>query len=106
VPILESITAMSGRFGDAFRLLSTRLVESPQMMSVSPGMGAGQAGRYFSREDYYLREAELGDNSRWLGQGTEALGLQGPVGEAEFRALCRGEDPAGDPGGRDPGGRT
>ena len=65
------------------------------MMSVSPGMVAEQAGRYFSREDYYLREAELGDNSRWIGKGGEALGLEGPVGEAEFRALCRGEDPAG-----------
>jgi conjugative relaxase-like TrwC/TraI family protein len=66
------------------------------MMSISPGMGAEQAGRYFSREDYYLREAELGDNSRWLGKGAEELGLEGPVGEEEFRALCQGETPAGD----------
>jgi len=65
------------------------------MMSISPGMGAEQAGRYFLREDYYLREAELGDNSRWLGKGAEELRLEGSVGEEKFRALCRGEDPAG-----------
>ena len=65
------------------------------MFSVSPGMSAGQAGGYFSREDYYLREAEQGENSQWFGKGAKELGLSGPVGEEEFRALCRGEDPAG-----------
>jgi len=29
------------------------------MLSVSRGMSAGQAGGYFSREDYYLKEEEL-----------------------------------------------
>jgi conjugative relaxase-like TrwC/TraI family protein len=65
------------------------------MMSVSPAMGAGQAGGYFSREDYYLRGAKQGRNSRWCGEGASALGLDGEVSEPEFRALCRGEDPAG-----------
>lgn len=65
------------------------------MLSISPGMSAGQAGGYFSREDYYLRDAELGSNSRWCGEGARALGLEGPVREEDFRALCRGEDPAG-----------
>ncbi|GFO68683.1 hypothetical protein GMLC_22620 [Geomonas limicola] len=58
-------------------------------------MGAEQAGRYFSREDYYLREAEQGEISRWLGHGARERGLDGPVGEGEFHALCRGEDPDG-----------
>jgi conjugative relaxase-like TrwC/TraI family protein len=66
------------------------------MMSVSPGMGAGQAGRYFSREDYYLRGDQTGGNSQWLGKGARELGLDGPVGEEEFRALCRGQDPSGE----------
>ena len=65
------------------------------MMSVSPGMGAGHAGGYFSREDYYLRGTEEGRNCQWYGKGAEALGLDGAVSEEEFRALCRGEDPAG-----------
>jgi len=65
------------------------------MFSVSPGMSAGQAGCYFYREDYYFREAEQGENSLWFGKGAEELELSGSVGEEEFRALCRGEDPAG-----------
>jgi len=66
------------------------------MLSLSPAMTAGQAGGYFSREDYYLREAELADNSRWCGEGARALGLEGPVQEEDFRALCRGETPGGE----------
>jgi conjugative relaxase-like TrwC/TraI family protein len=66
------------------------------MLSISPAMGAGQACGYFSREDYYLREAEQGDNSRWCGEGARELGLSGPIGEEEFRALCRGESPEGE----------
>lgn len=65
------------------------------MMSISPGMSAGHAGGYFSREDYYLHGDDLGENSLWLGKGSRELGLAGPVREEEFRALCRGEDPAG-----------
>jgi conjugative relaxase-like TrwC/TraI family protein len=66
------------------------------MLSMSPAMSAGQAGGYFSREDYYLREVEQGGNSRWCGEGTASLELEGPVHEEEFRALCRGENPAGE----------
>ena len=64
------------------------------MMSISKPMNAKQAGGYFTREDYYLGGAGEG-NSRWCGRGAGELGLEGPVGEGEFRALCRGEDPAG-----------
>ncbi|GFO62684.1 relaxase domain-containing protein [Geomonas paludis] len=65
------------------------------MMSISPSMTAGHAGGYFSREDYYLGGDSLGENSLWVGKGSQDLGLHGPVREEEFRALCRGEDPAG-----------
>ena len=64
------------------------------MMSVSPGMSAGQAGGYFSREDYYLKGADQGEHSRWLGKGAESLKLSGQIREEEFRALCEGRDPA------------
>ncbi|WP_162604683.1 MobF family relaxase [Geomonas edaphica] len=66
------------------------------MMSISPGMAAGQAGGYFSREDYYLRGIENEGRSHWFGRGARALGLEGPVTEESFRALCRGENPEGD----------
>jgi conjugative relaxase-like TrwC/TraI family protein len=62
------------------------------MMSVSKGRTAEHAGGYFSKEDYYLRGAEQGRNSRWCGEGAGALGLDGRVGVEDFRALCRGED--------------
>jgi conjugative relaxase-like TrwC/TraI family protein len=65
------------------------------MLSISPAMTAGHAGGYFAKEDYYLRDAELGQNSGWCGEGARELGLEGPVREEDFRALCRGEDPAG-----------
>lgn len=65
------------------------------MMSIPPGMSAGHAGGYFSREDDYLRGDALGDNSLWAGRGSRELGLEGPVREDEFRALCRGETPSG-----------
>ena len=64
-------------------------------MSLSPGMSAGHAGGYFSKEDYYLKGEDLGENSLWVGKGSRELGLEGQVREKEFRALCRGEDPAG-----------
>ena len=64
------------------------------MMSISKGMNAGQAGGYFSKEDYYLKGVEQGDNSLWVGKGSEALGLAGEVRERDFRAVCRGEEPA------------
>jgi conjugative relaxase-like TrwC/TraI family protein len=67
---------------------------SGTMMSISKPMNAKQAGKYFTKEDYYLGGAGEG-NSRWCGRGAGELGLEGPVGEGEFRALCRGEDPAG-----------
>ncbi|WP_281275042.1 MobF family relaxase [Geomonas oryzae] len=62
-------------------------------MSVSPGMSASQAGGYFSREDYYLKGADQGEHSRWLGRGADSLKLAGQVREEEFRALCAGRDP-------------
>ena len=65
------------------------------MLSKPQAMNAGQAGGYFSKEDYYLRDAELGGNSQWCGEGARALGLEGAVREEEFRALCRGEEPGG-----------
>lgn len=60
------------------------------MLSVSSGMSAGQAGSYFSKEDYYLKGGEA---SEWLGKGSEELGLSGKVAEADFKALCAGNDP-------------
>lgn len=53
------------------------------MLTISQGMMADHASGYFSREDYYLRQPEVGENSQWVGKGTRELGLQGRVGEEE-----------------------
>ncbi|HBG06920.1 MAG TPA: hypothetical protein DDY22_15550 [Geobacter sp.] len=63
------------------------------MMSISPGMSAGQAGSYFSQEDYYLKGADQGEHSRWFGKGAQSLELSGQVKEVEFRGLCAGRHP-------------
>ncbi|GFO63161.1 MobF family relaxase [Geomonas paludis] len=63
------------------------------MLSISRGMSAGQAGGYFSREDYYLKEDALERNSCWYGKGAEVLGLRGPVEKEKLHALSAGRDP-------------
>jgi len=65
------------------------------MLSTPRAMEAGHAADYFKKEDYYLRGAEQGRNSQWCGKGARAQRLKGEVLEEDFRALCRGEDPAG-----------
>ncbi|WP_263634492.1 relaxase domain-containing protein [Geomonas subterranea] len=62
-------------------------------MSVSTGMASGPAAGYFSKEDYYLQGTENEGVTHWCGRGAKSLGPDGPVGEKDFRALCRGEDP-------------
>ncbi len=63
------------------------------MLSLSNGgMTAGQAGRYFATEDYYLRG---GESSLWLGKTAEELKLAGRVEEEAFRNVAAGKSPDG-----------
>jgi len=64
------------------------------MLSISKGMSSSDASSYHSKEDYYLRSAENGANSRWAGEGAAALGLTGTVDKDTFKALCEGKNPA------------
>lgn len=60
------------------------------MLSISSPIGAGQ-GAYYSGlavEDYYLKGGE--PPGRWLGTGTESLGLSGRVEDKEFFRLFNG----------------
>lgn len=63
------------------------------MLSLSRGMSAGQAGGYFPREDYYLKEDALGRNSCWYVKDAEALELRGPVVKEKLHAIYAGRDP-------------
>jgi conjugative relaxase-like TrwC/TraI family protein len=63
------------------------------MLSLSPGgMTAANASKYFAQDDYYLRG---GEPSQWIGKGSEVLGLEGQVQEADFRKLAEGKAPDG-----------
>ena len=63
------------------------------MLSLSSGgMTAGQAGRYFATEDYYLRG---GESSCWLGRTAKELKLTGRVEEQIFRNVAAGKSPDG-----------
>lgn len=63
------------------------------MLSLSNGgMTAGHAGKYFSREDYYLKGEEP---SQWLGKSAAVFRLRGKVKEAAFRNLASGKSPDG-----------
>jgi hypothetical protein len=73
------VTGQGGSSGDALE---------------ATGNERGAGRRVLLQEDYYLRDADLGGNSQWCGEGARALGLEGAVGEEEFRALCRGGSPA------------
>ena len=61
------------------------------MLSISPPMkGAGQGDYYLelAQEDYYTKGGE--PPGQWYGQGSEALGVDGQVGEKELRNLLEG----------------
>ena len=53
-------------------------------------ISAGQAGQYFEKDDYYLKEGGV-----WQGRGAASLGLHGRVDKEEFKALLVGRDPDG-----------
>lgn len=58
------------------------------MVSVSKAMSAGQAGSYFSKDDYYTKE-----QGQWFGKGAEALGLEGTIFKDDFVSVAAGIDP-------------
>lgn len=60
------------------------------MLSISRGMTAGNAGSYFSQEDYYLNGSNA---SQWLGLGAAALNLSGNVKESDFKTIASGCHP-------------
>ena len=65
------------------------------MLNVTPIRGNNQyaAAHYFSSaDDYYAKE----NPGEWQGQGAQALGLTGPVEQAQFSRLLDGQLPNGE----------
>jgi conjugative relaxase-like TrwC/TraI family protein len=65
------------------------------MLNVTPIRGANQYGaaHYFSAADDYYAKEHPGE---WQGIGAQALGLAGPVDQAEFARLLNGQLPNGE----------
>ena len=62
-------------------------------MALAKNISAGQADRYYDKDDYYTKDAA--GPSQWHGKGARALGLNGIVRPEDFKALVRGELPDG-----------
>jgi len=65
------------------------------MMRVTPSRNADAAIHYFRegllRDDYYLKGQEI--PAKWLGKGSERIGLKGAVKDEDFVALVKNRDP-------------
>lgn len=65
------------------------------MITPTAQTSLGNARRYFREHlkvgDYYTEETAVA--GEWFGEAAERLGLNGPVGEKEFLALCEGRHP-------------
>jgi conjugative relaxase-like TrwC/TraI family protein len=59
------------------------------MLSIGPVGGAGAAAAYFNKDDYYARDDA--SPSEWLGAGSAALGLEGPVQKDDLQAVLDGQ---------------
>jgi len=62
----------------------------------------GNAAKYYSRGDYYTKDADA--PSSWTGKGAEALGLDGKVYESHLKHVLGGRLPPGHEAGWDKAG--
>jgi len=54
-------------------------------------VSSGQAGSYYTADDYYLTE----DKGQWYGSLCQAMGFGGGIKESDFASLIQGVDPQG-----------
>jgi conjugative relaxase-like TrwC/TraI family protein len=62
------------------------------MVTASKPMSAGQAGTYFNKDNYYIKDG-ITEKGQWGGKGAEELGLKGDVNEKEFIEVLNGYKP-------------
>ena len=65
-------------------------------MLSNANVSAAQAENYYERDDYYTRgDPNQQSDSQWQGKGAAKLHLSGPVEQATFQQLLRGQTPDG-----------
>ena len=67
-----------------------------QIMLKITAVSAAQAKNYYAKDDYYTQGEAAKNESRWLGRGSQRLGLSGEVDKDDFQALLNGVTPQGE----------
>ena len=71
------------------------------MLSIKDIGSSGEAGKYYSKADYYTKGEENVDvKSQWFGKGAEMLGLNGEIDPKLFAEILEGKLPNGQQLGR------
>lgn len=69
------------------------------MLARPANITAQQASHYYEQDDYYDRtsdaDAETQFTAYWFGKGARALGVEGAIDAADFKALLEGRSPQG-----------
>ena len=76
------------------------------MLSIGLVRGAGDAARYYEKDDYYAPDRDAGEGAetgreggdvqgRWGGRGSVTLGLTGGVEKEQFQEILQGHLPNG-----------
>ena len=65
-------------------------------MLSNANVSAAQAENYYEKDDYYTQgDPDLESDSQWRGKGAAFLNLSGPIAQADFQQLLRGQTPDG-----------
>jgi conjugative relaxase-like TrwC/TraI family protein len=62
------------------------------MVTASKAMSAGQAGTYFNKDNYYIKDG-ITEKGQWSGKAAEELGLKGNVNQKDFVEVLNGYKP-------------
>lgn len=70
----------------------TYLYGDLKMVTGSKAMSAGQAGTYFNKDNYYIKDG-VTEKGQWTGKAAEELGLKGDVNQKDFVEVLNGYKP-------------
>lgn len=62
------------------------------MVTTSKAMSTAQAGSYYEKDNYYIKDG-MTEKGSWYGDGAQELGLNGDIDFKDFNAVLEGKDP-------------